>query len=166
MKYFASCHTLDELKKEYRRLAMKHHPDHGGDLETMKAVNAQYEEAFETLKHRHNATHDEDHQTTEAPEEFIRIIEALLNIPGIIVELCGSWLWISGDTKPSKEELKACGCRWSSSKKMWYWRHQEDGAKWSRGKKSMNQIRNKYGSQTFTASGSESSGYTQIAAAG
>ena len=34
MKYFTSCRTMDELKKEYRRLAMLHHPDHGGDLET------------------------------------------------------------------------------------------------------------------------------------
>ena len=26
MKYFTNCRTLDELKKEYRRLAMIHHP--------------------------------------------------------------------------------------------------------------------------------------------
>lgn len=165
MKYFINCHTLEELKKEYRRLAMKHHPDHGGDLETMKAINAQYEEAFDRLKKQHNASHDEDHQTTEAPDEFIRIIEALLKMPGLIVELCGSWLWISGDTLPNKDGLKAAGCRWSSSKKMWYWRHQEDGAHWSRGRKSMNQIRSKYGSQTFTATGKESSSYEKIAAA-
>ena len=82
-------------------------------------------------------------------EEFINIINALCKIPGLIVELCGCWLWISGDTRPHKEELKAAGCRWSSSKKMWYWRHQEDGAHWSRGKKSMGEIRMKYGSQTF-----------------
>lgn len=28
MKYFTTCTTLDELKKEFRRLAMLHHPDH------------------------------------------------------------------------------------------------------------------------------------------
>ena len=33
--YFNHCHTLDELKKEYRRLTMKHHPDRGGDTATM-----------------------------------------------------------------------------------------------------------------------------------
>ena len=31
--YFESCKTLDDLKKEYRRLAMMNHPDRGGDLE-------------------------------------------------------------------------------------------------------------------------------------
>ena len=150
--YFNHCRTLDELKKEYRRLAMIHHPDHGGNPEIMKAINSEYKRAFETLKTQHNATAEEHKRTTEAPEEFINIINALVKIPGLIVELCGCWLWISGDTKPAREDLKAAGCRWSSSKKMWYWRHQEDGAHWSRGKKSMGEIRAKYGSQTFGAS--------------
>lgn len=152
MKYFANCRTLDELKKEYRRLCLINHPDHGGDTATMAAINSEYSERFEVLKSQHNATADEAHQTTEAPEEFINIINALVKIPGLIVELCGCWLWISGDTRAHKEELKAAGCRWSSSKKMWYWRHQEDGAHWSHGKKSMSQIRMKYGSQTFAGS--------------
>lgn len=30
MTYFESCKTLDELKKAYKALAMKHHPDVGG----------------------------------------------------------------------------------------------------------------------------------------
>ena len=36
--FFERCRTLAELKAEYKRLAMLHHPDMGGDLETMKAV--------------------------------------------------------------------------------------------------------------------------------
>lgn len=149
MKYFNHCNTLDELKKEYRKLCMKHHPDHGGDTATMAAINNEYEARFTILKNQHNATADEKHQTTETPEEFIKIINALIKFPGIIVELCGSWLWISGDTKPIKEELKACGCRWSSTKKMWYWHHPEEGYHRSKGKSTMTDIRNKYGSQTF-----------------
>lgn len=149
MKYFTTCHTLDELKKEYRRLTMIHHPDHGGDTATMAAINNEYAQRFEALKKAHNAQADEAHQTTEAPEEFIAIISELLKYPGLIVELCGSWLWISGDTRPVKEQLKSAGCRWSSNKKMWYWHHSEDGAHWSRGRKTMNQIRQKYGSQTY-----------------
>lgn len=152
MTYFTNCHTLDELKREYRRLTMLHHPDRGGDTATMQAINAEHDQVFETLKRQHNANSDEAHQTTETPEEFRNIILALLQLDGLTVELCGSWLWISGDTRKHKEALKAAGCRWSSSKKMWYWRHQEDGAHWSRGKKSMSQIRMKYGSQTFAGS--------------
>lgn len=39
MRYFTNCKNLDELKKEYRRLSMIHHPDRGGDPEIMKAIN-------------------------------------------------------------------------------------------------------------------------------
>lgn len=161
MKYFTNITTLDELKKAYRRLAMVHHPDVGGDLETMKAINAEHDALFLRLKDEHNAAADEHHQTTETPEEFRDIITALLNLSGLEVELCGSWLWIGGNTREHKEALKAAGCRWSPNKKLWYWRHEEDGSRWHRGKKTMNQIRSKYGSQTFHA-GRESSNYDQL----
>lgn len=165
MKYFANCATLDELKKEYRRLSMIHHPDMGGNEETMKAINNEYSQMFELLKTAQNASADDYHKTTEAPEEFIEIINHLVKMSGLIVELCGSWLWISGETMKNKEALKAAGCRWSSNKKMWYWHHVEDGAKWSRGKRSMSEIRSKYGSQVFQG-GRETTGYATIGAAG
>lgn len=149
MTYFANCKTLDELKKEYRRLAAIHHPDHGGDTATMQAINGEYSEAFARLKNQHNAAADEAHQTTETPEEFITIISQLLRFPGLIVELCGSWLWITGETYGIKDQLKAAGCRWSSSKKAWYWHHPEEGHRWHKGTATMSDIRTKYGSQTY-----------------
>lgn len=149
MKYFAACTTLDELKKEYRRLAMIHHPDHGGDTATMQAINGEYAETFARLKNQHNAAADEAHQTTETPEEFIAIISQLLRFPGLTVELCGSWLWITGETYAIKDQLKAAGCRWSSSKKAWYWHHPEEGHRWHKGTATMSDIRTKYGSQTY-----------------
>lgn len=164
MKYFTNVKTLDELKAQYRRLAMKHHPDRGGDLETMKAINDEHDQLFEILKKQHNASADEYHQTTETAEEFRDILDVLLKLNGLVVELCGSWLWIGGDTKQHKDALKAAGCRWSSSKKLWYWRHPEESRPWHRGNKTISQIRTKYGSQVFNADGSESSGYTRIGA--
>ena len=159
--YFAKCRNLEELKAEYRRLANIHHPDHGGDTATMQKINAEYTERFEVLKNQHNSSADEYHQTTEAPEEFIDIINQLMKLDGLEIELCGSWLWIGGNTREHKEELKAAGCRWSNNKKLWYWRHPEDGHTWSRGKKTMNQIRAKYGSQLFKG-GAECAGFEQL----
>ena len=158
-KYFANCRTLDELKKVYKHLAQKHHPDVGGDTRTMQEINAEYEARFEVLKRSQNEQAAEDttgkaRATTESAGDFIAIIDHLLKLDGLEIELCGRWLWIGGDTKKHKEALKACGCRWSSSKKLWNWHFAEDGDKWHRGSKSMSQIRSKYGSTTFSRGGS------------
>ena len=163
MKYFTNCTTLDELKKEYRRLVMLHHPDRGGDTETMKQINNDHDAMFEVLKKQHNAKADEHHQTTETAEEFRDILNVLLKLDGLEVELCGSWLWIGGNTKEHKDALKAAGCHWSANKKLWYWHHAEEGSRWHRGKRTMGEIRSKYGSQVFTADG-ETSKYERIGA--
>jgi len=53
-KYFSPApQTAEELKKQYRELAHNHHPDNGGDIEVMKAVNAEYAELFPRLKDIH-----------------------------------------------------------------------------------------------------------------
>ncbi|MCI8648486.1 MAG: molecular chaperone DnaJ, partial [Firmicutes bacterium] len=36
-RYFKEVETLEDLKRQYRTLAMKNHPDRGGDAELMKA---------------------------------------------------------------------------------------------------------------------------------
>lgn len=163
-QYFENVKTLDELKKQYRRLAIKYHPDMGGSTEIMQQINAEHDRLFEQLKSQHNASADEYHQTTETPEEFRVIIELLMKLDGLEIELAGAWLWIGGNTRAHKEALKAAGCRWSSNKKLWYWRHEEAGRRWHRGNKTMSEIRAKYGSQIFNGS-RESSGYEKIGAA-
>ena len=149
MKFFTNCHSLDELKAEYRKLVKLHHPDRGGDPEIMKAINNEYEKVFEQLKKHHNETHDEQHQTTETAAEFIEIIEKLMHMEGIEAELCGSWIWCRGNTYEYKDQLKAMGFQWSKAKKSWHWHHPEETIRHYRGKSTMEQIREKYGSQIY-----------------
>lgn len=151
MTYFNNCANLDELKKEYKRLAKLNHPDLGGSTETMQEINAEYEKVFKVLQKKHNETNDENHQSTEAPDEFINIINELLKLDGLEIELCGRWLWIGGNTREHKDTLKALGCRWASKKKLWSWHHEEDGSIHFHGKKSIDEIREKYGSEKFIA---------------
>lgn len=153
---FQGVSDLNELKKAYHALARQHHPDCGGSDAEMKAINAAYETRFEELKQAHNAKAAQDTSgrtcaTTEAPREFIEIISLLLRLDGLQVELCGSWLWISGNTRSHKDALKAAGCRWAPKKGMWNWHHAEDGSPHYRGSASMAQIRSKYGSEIFRA---------------
>lgn len=42
--------TLEELKKVYRKLALKFHPDKGGTDEQMAEINNAYEDMFNRLK--------------------------------------------------------------------------------------------------------------------
>ena len=151
---FRACKNLDELKKAYRAAAMKNHPDMGGTTEKMQEVNRLYEIRFEELKREQNRRAAEDttgktKTTTEAPHDFINIIEALLKLDGLIVELCGRWLWIGGDTKRHKEALKAAGCKWSAKKMLWSWHYAEDSDVWSKGRRSMQEIRARYGSTVY-----------------
>lgn len=157
--------SLNELKQLYRAFALQFHPDHGGSEEAMKQINIQFTWLFEGLKNKQNdeaaRAHDAGNwqgysTTTETPEEFIDIISKLAKIHGINVELCGRWLWISGNTKENRDALKASGCCWSTNKKMWYWRHEEDFCKKHNSKTlDIEEIRAMYGSQRFNRQGSE-----------
>ena len=143
--YFENCTTLDELKREYRRLALENHPDRGGNTKTMMKINAEYEARHEALQAAYNATVEPEKQKHETASEYINIIEKLMKIKGITVELCGSWLWISGDTRNVREALKAAGCKWAAKKGMWYW-HPGDYRRMGKGTYTMGYIRAKYGS--------------------
>ena len=70
MKYFAGISNLDDLKREYKRLALANHPDRGGDTAVMQEINAEYDAAFARLKIAYNIAHPE--QRTEETAENTR----------------------------------------------------------------------------------------------
>ena len=52
MKYFNNIHSLRDLKKQFRALAIANHPDKGGDTETMQEINAEFDALFAVWKNR------------------------------------------------------------------------------------------------------------------
>lgn len=50
MKWFNNPETLEDLKKQYKRLAFQNHPDRGGKTSDMQEINAEYEDLFSRLK--------------------------------------------------------------------------------------------------------------------
>ena len=160
MLYFNHCTTLDQLKAEYRRLCLRFHPDSNSpeaDTATMAAINAEHDRVFEQLKAEHNrrAAADPEHKTrftTETPAEFRDIVAALLKLDGLTVELCGSWLWVTGNTFPNRERLKEAGYRFSKNKVAWYW-HDENSISHSKKRYSLDEIRLMHGSETLKNQG-------------
>lgn len=149
MKYFKNIKTLEELRKEYKRLVKENHPDNGGSVEAIKTINVEYEQLFKVLKNNDKAENKKKYNMEE--DEMLRnIINSIINL-NIDIEICGFWIWVSGNTYGCKTELKQNGFRWASKKKMWYWHNPEEAVK-GNGKTTMDDIRTKYGSQVIKES--------------
>ena len=157
LKWFKDCKTLEEAKELYKKLCRQFHPDmnESDTTETMKSINNEFEQVFKTLKNKHRADTDtttdnkeNGAETTETPAEFMNIINTLISCEGLEINLCGTWLWITGNTFIHKDKIKGLGFRYASKKKAWYWHSPEDACK-SRKNLSLDEIKNKYGCQSF-----------------
>lgn len=142
--------SFEDCQKAYRRACMKYHPDrNAAGHEMMQAINA----AWKTLQawdfQREPVTVKESTNNGYG-DALMDALNAVIHLPDISIEVCGSWIWISGNTKPVKDALKTAGFKWASKKYMWYFRPPEYRSK-SRGKWSMDKIRANYGSDTVDA---------------
>ena len=145
MKWFKDINTLADLRNRYKQLLLQFHPDNNPDKDTtaiMQEINSQYDEL---LKHfTSNQTSSNNDYSTET--ELKNILNKVVQIKAdIVIELIGTWIWISGNTYSYKKELKENGFKWASQKKQWYW-HSEAFRKRSRKTLSMDDIKNYYGS--------------------
>lgn len=138
--FFNNCTTIEDLKQEYHRLAMLHHPDKGGDTATMQMINAEFEAIFPTL-----ASVEETRMDAEFSQDYRDVIDDIIHFDGIDIEVCGKWIWVNGNTYYYKDALKTAGFFWASKKKSWYWRP-ADQKRSRRKPQTMDWIRNKYGS--------------------
>lgn len=151
MTFFNNCNTVDDVKQLYKKLAKENHPDLGGDLETMQKINTEYAFAIAKLLAGENLTNEEINDKINLNEQYRSIIEQIISLPGIQVELMGYWVWVTGDTFPVKDKLKAVGLFFASKKKAWYYRSEEYKTN-NRKQTTLAEIRNKYGSTVLSSS--------------
>lgn len=143
MKYFSGITNLDDLKNAFRELCKIHHPDLGGDVRIMQEINAEYSRILETGKF------DFGQSNVEIEEAIRDIIERATVLDGLVIELCGRWVWFTGNTYKWKEVLKALGCAFASKKKAWYWRPADEAYKGAHKPLELDQIKEKYGAIRF-----------------
>ena len=65
-KYFSNVNTLEELRKQYRDLLKKYHPDNvNGSTEATQEINAEYDRLFKMLKDRYESKATEGNQNSD-----------------------------------------------------------------------------------------------------
>jgi curved DNA-binding protein CbpA len=145
-EWFKGLTTPDEIKRHYRKLAFEFHPDRGGETEVMQEINNAYHEVLSALDNKefNDRTYRYNYDTEEALIEKINLV---IRLEGVEVEICGVWVWVTGDTYPHREYLKECEFKYARKKKAWYFHNMRYYKKHSKEDWSMNDIRRTWGSR-------------------
>lgn len=128
-----------ERKKAYRKAAQAYHPDrNSAGHEMMQLINV----ALETIENCKGEIKNSP-KNFNYSEQVNVALNAIIGL-GLNIEICGAWIWLSGDTKPHKELLKKAGFKWAPNKRKWHLRPEDykcrPHAAWS-----MQKIYEKYG---------------------
>jgi hypothetical protein len=134
---FKGIEGINEAKKIYKQLAKKLHPDVGGSDELFKMLNSIYTNIIQNKIYFTNEF--------KFDLEIEKVISQLLHYENILIEVVGSWIWLSGDTKEIKDKLKELNFKWASKKKMWFYGEMKGR---NPNEKSMEDIKSKYGCET------------------
>ena len=134
---FKGIEGINEAKKIYKQLAKKLHPDVGGSDELFKMLNSIYTNIIENKIYFSNEF--------KFDLEIEKIISQILHFENIVIEVVGSWIWLSGDTKSIKDNLKELNFKWASKKMMWYFGEMKGR---NPKEKSLEEIKHKYDCET------------------
>lgn len=151
MKYFSLVTTIEELKKEYKRVCFELHPDRNKDRDTtaeFQEMQNEYEKKFNEVKNTFKNAKGETYtkENDETPEEFKDIIEKVIYMQGVDIDIIGSWLWLSGNTKSYKDQIKELKFRWSPNKSAWYF-HEGGYRKKSKNNYNLDELKEMFGNQ-------------------
>ncbi|MDA9558179.1 J domain-containing protein [Vibrio sp.] len=146
----------NQVKKAYKKASIKFHPDKNpSNKHLMVSINCAYDFLKSILENQSEISEDiEDKIKGICAEELQKILDELVNLEGLEIEICGNWIWVTGETKKHKDKLgkNGIGLFYAKKKKSWYYRPSDYKSK-SRKSHSMDEIRKKYGSNEFKEKG-------------
>lgn len=158
--------TLDEGAKMYRKLASKHHPDHGGNTSDMQEINNEWDELKPTLprfctkqaqqgRQQYQQQQDANSAAKAAQDaEAAKMAAELAKCPGLQFDVVGSWIWADTDYRYTAD-LERLGFRWSSNRSKYYWHPEGDSSRRNR-RASYEEIYQKYNGSSYQTCSRES----------
>lgn len=145
-KWFKGVKTVEELRKKYRELLKRYHPDNPeGSVEITQEINSEYDLLFAVLSRENNVDGETPTNDDEAENDAFKEIPNQIIGYDIEIEIIGSWIWCFR-CYAVKDTLKGLGFKWAARKRAWTW-HYGDYKRYSKKETSLDDIRTKYGSQ-------------------
>lgn len=149
IKYFAGIKTVEKLRKRYRELLKKYHPDNeGGSVEVTQEINAEYDALFAVLSKENSADGECSTEEEKAANEAFKAVLNQIISYSMEIELIGNWIWCF-NCYAYKDRLKELGFKFAPKKKAWTW-HFGEFSRYHKGEIPIDDIRAKYGSQKVT----------------
>lgn len=121
IKAFEACETLEDLKRVYS----DEYSEACYSVNSLANLRRAYEHKFDDVKCLHRTRGGKVYSTESAANHetcdwFPEFVNSISNMTDVYFNIEGTWMWVSGDTKPHREELKRLGLRWAPKRKMWY----------------------------------------------
>jgi hypothetical protein len=117
--------------------------------EMLKTIKAEYSTLMSVLAEPKQveavkATEMKTEKEKVTVSEKVKELQEMIDPAGLHLEICGTWLWVTGKTFPVKDALKELGFRYSANKLSWYYR-QKDNRSVNQEPVPLEIIRKKYG---------------------
>ena len=74
----------------------------GGNTETMQLINTAFAELSKYFENNQTLEINQNQETHAVDFEFLSILKSL---QGLIIEICGYWVWLAGNTFQHKDTI-------------------------------------------------------------
>ena len=132
--FFYGCKTSGEVRTRYDELSRVFNPTKSKEPnEMMNTIRDEYDMLMivfrdamlaEAVKEKATVPEkvDEARKEKASLSEKIAELQGKIDPTGLHLEICGTWLWVTGKTYLVKDTLKELGFRYSANKLSWYYR--------------------------------------------